>query len=287
MIMHKKCHIQYVDVFLGVGVHAVSLRWDVIHEGLVGRGTWRGGLIWLVWGVWIVCKYSKSLFSHYGKGSWGDAGVKEAEAVGTLDQTLKEAGSIITLTHTQVHKLAPNMYTCTALFLYNTYKWSLQHRKYVCTLLSFIVPELLTHQCHSGVRAPSLLQCTVCICMYVCMYFQSRVQYKVMGLAHYMEWTCSSNTHSYISEIMHNFFWLINLLQVDGVSLVAKLTDSLKNKSLSNTITASMQGATVALICTWCASVCVGWGGGWGGGRQAQYVWVNGVTLIKKRWSDS
>ena len=39
--------------------------------------------------------YSKSLFSHYGKGSWGDVGVKEAEAFGTLDQTLKEAGSII------------------------------------------------------------------------------------------------------------------------------------------------------------------------------------------------
>ena len=76
-----------------------------------------------VWGVWIVCKYSKSLFSHYGKGSWGDAGVKEAEAVGTLDQTLKEAGSIITLTHTQVHKLALiiYMYTYTALSLYNTY----------------------------------------------------------------------------------------------------------------------------------------------------------------------
>ena len=43
MIMDKKCYCIYVDVFLRVGVHRVSLRWDV-RAGWVGVHEW-GGII--------------------------------------------------------------------------------------------------------------------------------------------------------------------------------------------------------------------------------------------------
>ena len=39
--------------------------------------------------VWIALY--KSLFSHNGKRSWGDLGVKETEVLSTLDQTLQQA----------------------------------------------------------------------------------------------------------------------------------------------------------------------------------------------------
>ena len=47
----------------------------------------------------------KSLLSHNGKGSWGDLGVKEAEALCMLDHTLKQAKPI---SHccVQVHNLS-------------------------------------------------------------------------------------------------------------------------------------------------------------------------------------